>query len=118
MQRSPLGSDEWPGSTFLRMKVATSSLSARRGSAVTSSSIIGTATMQDPDVGVELLALRRELAWQGVVLDSFHAHNDKQRVRERVFNVLAGANFRIDATILDKPKTQPHLQRDPLRFYK
>ena len=69
-------------------------------------------------VGEELIALRRELAWSGTSLHEFHARNDKPRVRERVYDVITRSGIRVDATILDKTKTQPHLQRDPLRFYK
>jgi hypothetical protein len=72
--------------------------------------MIGTATMPDCTVGDELLTLRRELAWQGLQLEMFHAANDKQRVRDRVFAVIARHNIRVDATILDKPKTIPRLQ--------
>jgi hypothetical protein len=80
--------------------------------------IIGTATMPDTSIGTALLDLRRELGWNGLVLEQFHAHGDKQRVRDRVFDVIARSNVRIDATVLDKTKTQPHLRADPLRFYK
>lgn len=80
--------------------------------------IIGTATMTDCAVGEELLGLRRELAWQGTQLEMFHACNDKQRIRDRVFDVISRAEVRIDATILDKAKAQDHLRMNPLRFYK
>lgn len=74
--------------------------------------------MSDCDLGTELMALRRELAWQGIVLPEFHAHQDKQRVRDRVFDVIARGNFQFDAVILDKTKTQDHLRANPLLFYK
>lgn len=61
--------------------------------------------MEDCSVGDRLLALRRELAWSGVQLDQFHATSDKQRVRDRVFDLLAASDFRFDVTILDKRKT-------------
>jgi len=80
--------------------------------------MIGTVALEDPAVGDELLALRRELAWDGVQLDQFHATSDKQRVRDRVFAVLAAADFRFDVTILDKRKAYAYLRADPLRFYK
>jgi hypothetical protein len=62
--------------------------------------------MADTTVGKDLLDLRRELAWASVVLPSFHAASDKQRVRDRVFDLIARAKLRVDATILDKMKTQ------------
>jgi len=80
--------------------------------------IIGTVTLRDPSIGTGLLELRRELAWQGVALESsFHASEDPQVVRDEVFRLLDGADFRVDATVLDKRKTEPHLQNYE-RFYK
>jgi hypothetical protein len=90
----------------------------RRGVGISRYFAIGTVTMPDPNIGVQLLELRRELAWNGVVLPEFHAHNDKQRVRDRVFNVIAASDVRVDATLLDKTKTQDHLRANELRFYK
>lgn len=80
--------------------------------------MIGTISVEDCSVGDRLLALRRELAWSGVQLDQFHATSDKQRVRDRVFDLLAASDFRFDVTILDKRKTYGYLRADPLRFYK
>jgi hypothetical protein len=79
---------------------------------------IGTITVRDCSVGDELLALRRELAWNGLQLDKFHATSDKQRVRDRVFDVLSQADFRFDATVLDKAKTYSHIAANPIYFYK
>jgi hypothetical protein len=81
--------------------------------------ILGTATMYDCGVGTDLLNLRRELALRGrFVLQEFHASHDKQRVRDLVYEVIRQSPIRIDATILDKRKTQDHLRADHLRFYK
>lgn len=90
----------------------------KRGRGISRYFIIGTATMPDCTVGTSIIDLRRELAWNDVVLEQFHATSDKQRVRDRVFDVIARSGVRIDATILDKTKTQDHLRADPLRFYK
>lgn len=90
----------------------------RHGSGISRYFIIGTATMADTNVGTAVSDLRRELAWNRVVLEQFHAASDKQRVRDRVYTVIANSGIRIDATILDKTKTQDHLRADPLRFYK
>lgn len=90
----------------------------KHGEGVSRYFIIGTVAMRETRIGLEVLNLRRELAWAGMVLPEFHASHDKQRVRDRVFDVIARSNVRIDATILDKPKTQDHLRADPLRFYK
>ncbi len=65
-----------------------------------------------------LLNLRRELVWEGHSLtDAFHAKNDKPDVRERVFELIAGMNIRIDTTILEKRKTIPERQ-ETRAFYK
>lgn len=90
----------------------------KHGDGISEHFIIGTATTTDPSIGTALTELRRELAWNGLVLEKFHAHADKQRVRDRVFDVIAHSDVRVDATILEKPKTQPHLRANPLRFYK
>lgn len=82
--------------------------------------ILTTVTVEDWAVGDALLTLRRQLAWEGIeqATDDFHATEEKQVVRDRVFAALAPWDFRIDATILDKPKTKPHLAADEIRFYK
>lgn len=81
--------------------------------------ILGSVTLYDPAVGNRLLELRRELAWQGVALDStFHAAEDLQIVRDEVFRLLQRESFRIDYTVVDKRKTIPRLQADKNRFYK
>jgi hypothetical protein len=83
--------------------------------------MIGTVTMGECSIGEQLLALRRELAWDGIHLDQFHASGDKQGVRDKVFAVIAAAtrdDLRIDATILDKTKTYPRIADNPLYFYK
>lgn len=88
------------------------------GNGVSRYFVIGTITISDCSIGKEILDLRRELAWSGIHLDQFHATSDKQRVRDRVFDVIAKSDLRFDATILDKRKTQDHLRANPLRFYK
>ncbi|HEX6372165.1 MAG TPA: DUF3800 domain-containing protein [Longimicrobium sp.] len=70
-------------------------------------------------VGDALLRLRREIAWEGHGTDSeFHATTDTQAVRDRVFDVLRAHDFRIDATILEKAKANPHTRSTEDRFYK
>ena len=80
--------------------------------------VLTTITVDDCAVGEALLRLRRDLVWGGLeVRDGFHASEDSQAVRDRVFAELMGHSLRIDATILEKPKAQPHLQNDAA-FYK
>jgi len=80
--------------------------------------IIGTVTLDDHSIGSELLELRRELAWNGLHLDCFHATRDKPHVRERVYDIIANHDLRFDATLLDKKKAKPDTYEDPLYFYK
>ncbi len=80
--------------------------------------ILVSITLDSCAVGDELAALRRELAWQGVELAAeFHATTDAQAVRDEVFAVIERHDFRVDATILEKAKTLPRLQKDETRFY-
>src|SRR5262245_56647960 len=72
--------------------------------------IMTTVAMKDCAIGGELLELRRQLSWEGAEINEhFHATEDKQAVRDRVYSILDGHSFRIDCTIFDKPKTEPHL---------
>lgn len=81
--------------------------------------ILATVTSAHCGVGDDLLKLRRDLGWRGMHLDRvFHATEDPQGVRDEVFALLARAEFRVDATILDKSKAQPHVAATPQRFYK
>lgn len=67
---------------------------------------IASITLADCSVGDALLELRRDLAWRGEHLTKeFHATDDPQAVRDEVFAVIAAADFRIDATLLEKSKT-------------
>ena len=65
-----------------------------------------------------LLSLRRDLACRSLGLGSeFHATTDFQEIRDCVFGVIGKHDFRIDCTILEKAKAQPHLRTDDIRFY-
>jgi hypothetical protein len=81
--------------------------------------ILTTVRLEDCKVGDALLTLRRQLAWEGAELhpDGFHASEDKQAVRDQVFSALDDADFRIDATILDKRKAEPRLAQSEAAFY-
>lgn len=79
--------------------------------------VLCTVTLDDSAVGDALLALRRELAWKGHNRQSvFHATEDPQAVRDSVFALLGTQQFRVDATILEKCKAQPHLRSDELLY--
>ncbi|RVT46818.1 DUF3800 domain-containing protein [Rubrivivax albus] len=70
------------------------------------------------DIGHELLKLRRDLLWDGVPIpDYFHATEDKQFVRDRVFKALNEHDFEIYAQVLEKSKAQPQIRTTRHRFY-
>jgi hypothetical protein len=80
--------------------------------------ILCTVTMDDCAVGNDLLELRRNLAWKGADLgEYFHASEDKQAIRNEVFGVIQNHNFKIQATIMEKSKAQPHICADRPKFY-
>lgn len=66
---------------------------------------------------LELYALKHALIDQGVDIAYFHAAEDKQIVRDKVFEIIAGLKqLRIDSVVVDKRKTGSSLR--PLRrFY-
>ncbi|MGH2632508.1 MAG: DUF3800 domain-containing protein [Tepidiformaceae bacterium] len=82
--------------------------------------ILTTVTMDNFRAGDALLSLRRQLAWEGVSsgTDDFHATEELQLVRDRVFAELSNWDVRVDSTILEKAKAAPHLAVDDIRFYK
>jgi hypothetical protein len=75
--------------------------------------ILTSVTLDACTAGDELLALRRSLVWEGIeILDAFHATTDAQAVRDRVFALLRGHDFRIDANIFEKRLTPPDLRSE------
>jgi len=69
-------------------------------------------------LATSLRALRFELAWEGVDFRrEFHATDDTVYVRDRVFEVLAAHDFRVDAAILEKAKARPAMRRSDEGFY-
>lgn len=76
-------------------------------------------SMEDCDGLIQdLHRLRHELAWEGIDHPGpFHAHNDPQPLRERVFNVINVHEFRVDSLIMEKSKAMPHLRSTDDRFY-
>ena len=81
--------------------------------------IICTVSTSTLDLGVEMTRLRHDLLRSGAVLgDCFHATTDSQAVRDRVYELLAGAKFAFQATICEKSKAQPQVRVSKDRFYK
>jgi len=69
-------------------------------------------------VSDRLLAIRRELALHGEPeRDKLHATSDLQEVRNKVFEAIAGEDFRIDATIMQKSKALPRVRETSHQFY-
>lgn len=69
-------------------------------------------------LAMSIRELRLELEWEGFdLLQGFHATEDRQRVRNRVFELMSDHDFRVDATILDKPKARPGIRRSEEHFY-
>lgn len=66
---------------------------------------------------LDLYALKHSVIDQGIDVEYFHASEDRQAVRDGVFDIISGlGHLRIDSVIVDKSKTDPLLQ--PLnRFY-
>lgn len=81
--------------------------------------IICTVEIENPALGASLLELRRELIWADLpVLEYFHATEDKQIVRDAVFDLIRTSSIKIGATILEKSKAQPQVKITEARFYK
>lgn len=75
-------------------------------------------SMDSCDAGHELLRLKRQLAWEGApLLDYFHATQDKQAIRDRVYALLDSTDLHIYAQILEKSKAQPQIRHTNHRFY-
>jgi hypothetical protein len=66
----------------------------------------------------ELTELKYDLIEQGIGLEYFHAAEDKQATRNRVFDIIHRhlAGVRVDALLVEKCKTAPALQVEE-RFY-
>ncbi len=89
-----------------------------RGAGASRYFILTTVAFQAHSLSDQLTELRRELAWQGISLpNGFHATNDSQRVRNAVFEILLDGDFRIDATILEKPKMHPRVRHENYYVY-
>lgn len=84
---------------------------------------VGTLLMEGDDnvqaLRNDLLSLRDTLVRNGTPHHGpFHCTEDAQEVRDAVFEVLQGHEFKVDVTVLEKAKAQPHTRTDDARFYK
>lgn len=81
--------------------------------------ILCTVTMLDCEEAATLADLRRRLVWDKAEIgDCFHATEDKQAVRNAVYEAILGHRFEIQATILEKSKAMPHVRTTRADFYK
>lgn len=96
-------------------------LQFRRHPQVTRYFAVGTMLIDEDQLAAlraALAAVRDELAWQHQGLDStFHAATDNYDVRMAVFSALQKLDFRVDVTLLDKPKAQPQTKLDDATFF-
>lgn len=80
--------------------------------------ILTTVTLADCSIADSLLTLRRQLAWEGIQTHpDFHASEELQPVRERVFDLVETLDFRIDSTIYEKRKVVPRNRQTEAYFY-
>jgi hypothetical protein len=90
----------------------------RHGPNISRYFIVCTVVLPSCDIAHDLLALRRSLAWAGEPLgDYFHAAEDKQVIRNAVFEELHKHDFQIQATIMEKSKAAPKIRPTAARFY-
>lgn len=81
--------------------------------------LLCTVHMNSCEVGNALLHLRRDMQWREFpLLDYFHASEDRQIVRDEVFETICKHDFTVQATVMKKPKAQPQVRRSKARFYK
>lgn len=89
-----------------------------RGPNISRYFVVCTIALDSCDIGADLLDLRRQMVWEGMpVGNMFHATNDKQVIRDRVFSFINDYDFRIDATLLEKSKAAPQTRSTNERFY-
>lgn len=66
----------------------------------------------------EFVNLKYDLVEHGMNIEYFHASEDRQAVRDQVFDIIARnlAGMRVDAVVVEKRKTGPGLY-EPSKFY-
>jgi hypothetical protein len=81
--------------------------------------ILGSLTKERPFLAYqELTELKYDLIEAGTDVEFFHAAEDRQEVRNKVFGIISGRleGCTVDATVIEKRKTGPALQ-DTAKFY-
>jgi hypothetical protein len=81
--------------------------------------VVSTLAIRDSSAIHSLLNLRRDLDHSGFKLpEGFHASEDRQVVRDNVFQVLTSLDLRADITYYTKANAYPRVKDDPDYFYK
>jgi hypothetical protein len=81
--------------------------------------VLCTISSDSCEVGDALIDLRRQLAWEDFELgEYFHASEDKQAVRNRVFETICQYPFTVQATIMEKSKAFPNTRETKADFYR
>lgn len=70
------------------------------------------------ETSYRLTSFRYDLIETGIDIEYFHASEDRQAVRNQVFDILCADlnRFEVDSIIVEKPRTEPALQA-PNQFY-
>lgn len=79
--------------------------------------IVCAVTMRSLAIAHRLLDLRHELTMSGQPIETFHAVNNGWPVRHRVFAEIQAAPLDIDAVVMHKRKTYPHIATNEGYFY-
>ena len=80
---------------------------------------VSTMSVTDAGLTTDLLDLRRRLDRVGFLLpDGFHATDDRQHVRDRVFESLSSRSLRVDVTFYRKDNVYDRIKADLDYFYK
>ncbi len=81
--------------------------------------IVTAVTMPNLALGVDLLNLRHLLTYEGASLahDGFHASEDRQAIRDRVFELISAHEIQIDAVVFEKKKAKPRIAANEAYFY-
>ena len=74
-------------------------------------------TLNPSPLSAALIGLRYQMLGEGHEIERFHATEDRQAVRDRVFATMSAAGgFEFDSVVVEKSKTHPSLY-DHVRFY-
>lgn len=66
----------------------------------------------------DIADLRYDLARRGIHHDGhFHATTDEQAIRDEMFELLQGHDFKVDVTLLEKSKALPRIYETEPQFY-